>query len=363
MPVRPSVYKEFTEVICKQIVFFEREYPGFLAKSKTLYLGGGTPSALPAVYLREIFECLASVGVATDNLCEVSMEFNPESTNRDTVESAVSLGVNRISLGLQTFDDNLLKIVGRSHSVEAGLDALQLLTSVPDLQVNADLMFNLPTQTLQGFLSDVERLSDFPLNHISFYGLNVSERTRLGHRVARGELSIDEDLYEPMYMGGVEILECKGFARYEVSNFARPGYESVHNQNYWNRGEYAGFGPGAHSFVGGTRFYAPEIYPRWRDYVNAGCPRERLTLDCLNRDDVLMEDIWLSLRQSKGFSLEGLKAYVDSKNATSVEHCIEKWMSKKFIVKKDDSVILSGRGWVFMDEIASDLANSCSNLE
>ncbi len=363
MPAQSKLYKEYTDVICKQIVCFESEHPGLLKTAETLYLGGGTPSALPPTYLRQIFECLASVGVDAGRLREVSMEFNPESTDEYTVESALSLGVNRVSLGLQTFDADLLKLVGRSHSVERGLEALRLLTSMPHLQVNADLMFDLPGQTVEGFLADVDRLSDFPLNHVSFYGLNVSPRSRLGHRVSRGELSVNEDLYEPMYLGGVEILERKGFERYEVSNFAKPGFESSHNRNYWDRGEYAGFGPGAHSYIGGTRFFAPEIYPRWKDYVNSGCPADALMVDRLNRDDELMELIWLSLRQSKGLRFEDLRALgIDNPESRSAA-CVYKWIRKDFVINKDGILRLKGRGWIFMDEIVTDLANAYSNLE
>ena len=363
IPELPRLFDEYTDCLCKQIVSFEKANPGLLSTAKTLYLGGGTPSALPVGYLRRIFECLASVGVDVHGLSEVSMEFNPESTNEDSVAAALELGVNRISLGLQTFDADLLKLVGRSHSVDCGLKALQLLTSTPNLQVNADLMFDLPTQTLKGFLADVERLSDYPLDHISFYGLNVSERSRLGHRIANGELSVNEDLYEPMYLGGVEILERKGFKRYEVSNFARPGFESLHNQNYWNRGEYAGFGPGAHSFLGKTRFYAPEMYPRWREFVESGCPKEKLTLDKLSREDEIMEVIWLSLRQEKGLSIADMQRFVTPDSNKRMERCLDKWMGKKFVIKKDDKLCLTGRGWIFMDEIVSELANSYSNLE
>lgn len=363
MPAQARLFGEFTDIVCKQIVCFESAYPGLLKTAETLYLGGGTPSALPPAYLRRIFESLASVGIDTGRLREVSMEFNPESTNECTVESALSLGVNRVSLGLQTFDADLLKLVGRSHSVEAGLKALRLLTSVPDLQVNADLMFDLPGQTVEGFLADVDRLSDFLLNHVSFYGLNVSPRSRLGHRVSRGELSVNEDLYEPMYMGGVEILERKGFRRYEVSNFAKTGFESAHNRNYWDRGEYAGFGPGAHSYIDGVRFYAPEIYPRWKDYVLTGCPTSALTVDRLNRDDELMELIWLSLRQEKGLLFDDLRALgIDNPESRALA-CVDKWGCKDFVIKKDGKLRLKGRGWIFMDEIVTDLANVYSNLE
>ena len=363
MPAQARLFGEFTDIVCKQIVCFESAYPGLLKTAETLYLGGGTPSALPPAYLRRIFECLASVGIDMGRLREVSMEFNPESTNECTVELALSLGVNRVSLGLQTFDADLLKLVGRSHSVEAGLKALRLLASVPDLQVNADLMFDLPGQTVEGFLADVDRLSDFLLNHVSFYGLNVSPRSRLGHRVSRGELSVNEDLYEPMYMGGVEILERKGFRRYEVSNFAKPGFESAHNRNYWDRGEYAGFGPGAHSYIDGVRFYAPEIYPRWKDYVLTGCPTSALTVDRLNRDDELLELIWLSLRQEKGLLFDDLRALGIDNPELRASTCVDKWLRKDFVINEGGNLRLKGRGWIFMDEIVTDLANVYSNLE
>jgi oxygen-independent coproporphyrinogen-3 oxidase len=363
IPSLSRLYAEYTDLICKQIVCFEEGHPGFFAEVKTLYLGGWTPSELPSVYLKKIFECLASVGLKLSKLQEVSMEFNPESTNEESVAAALELGVNRISLGLQTFDADLLRRIGRSHSVEMGLKALRLLTSTPNLQVNADLMFDLPGQTVQGFLDDVDRLSNFPLEHVSFYGLNVSPRSRLGHKVSVGELSIDEDLYEPMYLGGVDILERKGFLRYEVSNFARQGFESAHNQNYWNRGEYVGLGPGAHSFLGDKRFFAPEIYPRWREYVLAGCPAEMLSVDSLNREDKLMEYIWLSLRQSKGLSFKGLREFGIEDAEDEATSCISKWLGKEFVTNKNGVLQLKGRGWIFMDDIVTDLANAYSNLE
>ena len=363
IPSQKSLFSEYTELLCKQIVCFEERYPGLLATARTLYLGGGTPSELPAPFIRKIFQCLESVGIRTLNLDEVSMEFNPESTNEETLQNALDMGVNRVSLGLQTFDAELLCRVGRSHSVQMGLEALKLLTSAP-VQVNADLMFDLPGQTVQGFLDDVDRLSDFPLNHISFYGLNVSPRSRLGHRVSRGEFSINEDLYEPMYLGGVDILERKGFLRYEVSNFARAGYESIHNQNYWNRGEYAGFGPGAHSFVQGVRYNAPEIYPRWRDFVRSGCSKSALTIDAMDREAVIMETLWLSLRQSKGISAETLRSLGISLD----ESVCRRWAEKGFILYEKlanflQNLRLVGRGWIFIDDIVTDLANSYSNLE
>ena len=216
-------------------------------------------------------------------------------------------------------------------------------------------MFDLPGQSLDSFLSDVDRLSDFPLGHLSFYGLNVGERTLLGGRVSRGEEKIDESLYEPMYLGGVEILEKKGFARYEVSNFAKPGDESLHNMNYWNRGEYIGFGPGAHSYFDGRRFCAPEMYPRWRDYVNAGSPDASLTYDDLDEDDILTERVWLSLRQRSGLDLNALA--VDGISVSPEGY--EQWVKKGFATLNDGILKLVDRGWIFMDSIVTDVLNAC----
>ncbi|MCF0224416.1 MAG: radical SAM family heme chaperone HemW [Fibrobacter sp.] len=353
------LFTEYTELLCKEITCYEEIHPGLLKTAKTLYLGGGTPSLLRPDCLAQIFESLQKVGVDVHNLQEVSMEFNPESVTETSVKNAMSLGVNRISVGLQTFNDRLLQLIGRVHSSTSGLRALEYLTNIPGLEVSGDLMFNLPTQSLDDFVCDIDKLSSFALNHVSFYGLTLSPRTVLGKRVAKGIISVDEDLYEPMYLAGVELLSKKGFERYEVSNFARPGHQSVHNKNYWECGEYAGFGPGAHSYLGGVRSYAPEIYPRWREYVQQGCNPDAKTYDCLTVQSQIAEMIWLSLRQSSGLDVKKLKTLGWMPKA----EVIAKWAGQGYLhvqgdvfnPESDAKLTLVGRGWVFMDDIVTDL--------
>lgn len=363
LPASEKLFQEYSDLVCREIELYEKKNPGVLKKAETLYLGGGTPSMLPQDCLSQIFSCLQAMGVDIAKLREVSMEFNPESTSPETVENAIELGVGRFSLGLQTFEPELLRRIGRSHSVEAGESALGLLLKYPNIRVSGDLMFSLPGQTLETFLNDVDHLSDYPLTHISFYGLTVNPRTILGQKVQKGSLVVDEDLYEPMYQGGVEILDRKGFSRYEVSNFAKPGFESVHNQNYWRRGEYVGFGPGAHSYVGNRRFYAPEIYPRWRDYVRDGAPGSFLTIDELTEEDVLMEVFWLSLRQASGLDLDEL----GKMGFGLPEEVLSKWIKHDYLLLEKSPgrscIRLQGRGWIFMDDIVTDLSNRCSKLE
>lgn len=363
MPANARLFEEYAGLLEREIRAFAAAHPvshsassqNALSQARTLYLGGGTPSILPSACLERIFAVLASCGVRVDSLDEVSMEFNPESCTEESVRTALSCGVRRFSLGLQTFSQTLLDRIGRRHTVERGFEALHLLTSLPQAKVTGDLMFDLPGQTVESFLNDVDRLSDFPLSHVSFYGLNVGERTLLGDRVSRGEETVDDSLYEPMYLGGVEILEKKGFARYEVSNFAKPGDESIHNMNYWNRGEYIGFGPGAHSFFNGRRFCAPEMYPRWREYVNAGAPDSALTYDELNDDDILTERVWLSLRQRSGLDLNALK----SDGIVVSSEGYQPWVDKGFATIEKGVLALQGRGWIFMDSIVTDVLNAC----
>lgn len=355
MPANSRLFEEYTGLLEREIRAFAAAHPEALSQARTLYLGGGTPSILPSACLERIFAVLKDCCVRVDSLDEVSMEFNPESCTEESVQTALACGVRRFSLGLQTFSQSLLDRIGRRHTVERGFDALRRLTSIPQAKVTGDLMFDLPGQTVDSFLSDVNRLSDFPLGHLSFYGLNVGERTRLGGRVSRGEETVDDSLYEPMYLGGVEILEKKGFARYEVSNFAKLGDESIHNVNYWNRGEYIGFGPGAHSFFKGRRFCAPEMYPRWREYVNVGAPDSLLTYDELSGDDILTERVWLSLRQRSGLDLNALM----SDGVVVSPEGYSSWVDKGFATVDIGVLKLQGRGWIFMDSVVTDVLNAC----
>lgn len=349
-----KLYYEYVDLLAREMELFAGSHPGAFEKVETLYLGGGTPSILPVELLQRIFQTLGALGVPLSVLKEVSMEFNPESCTEEKVMTALELGVRRFSLGLQTFDSELLQRIGRSHSVSAGIQALERLLSLKNVRVSGDLMFDLPGQTLESFLQDIDRLSGYPLGHISFYGLTVSETTRLGVRIKKGELQINEDLYEPMYLKGVAALADKGFHRYEISNFAKLGEESLHNLNYWNRGEYLGFGPGAHQFFDGVRTYAPERYAKWREYVKNGAPRSLLTVDELGKDDVLTEWIWLSMRKSTGLELASLA----SMGAILPEKSYEPWLKKGFLSLEQGFLRLNGQGWVLMDSIVTDLLAS-----
>ncbi len=350
------LHVEYLDLLSQEISAFSERHPGALEQVETLYLGGGTPSILSSEKLARLFSILDSAGVPLWRLKESTMEFNPESCDWERLAVALENGVTRASLGLQTLRPELLQAVGRRHTPEAGLAALELLLSQENLRVTADLMFNLPGQTVAQFLKDLDRLSAYPLGHISFYGLKVDPRTRLGHRLEKGELQVDEDLYGDMYRKGVELLESRGFERYEVSNFARPVEDSLHNQNYWRRGEYLAFGPSANAYFEGVRFHAPDRYPEWRRYVQAGCPESLLSKDPIGHDEQVAELIQLSLRTKYGLDIDALQQL----GVRLSEKTVSRWMERGFLKRQGPHLVLEGDGWLFMDSVVADLY---SNLE
>ncbi|MBR4783879.1 MAG: radical SAM family heme chaperone HemW [Fibrobacter sp.] len=346
---------EYLELISREMTVFAERHPGVFSRVETLYIGGGTPSVLSPERLARLFGIVAGAGVRMGALKEATMEFNPESCDAERISVALESGITRASLGLQTLSDDLLSRVGRRHDVATGRQALDLLLSQRGLRVNADLMFNLPGQGIDDMLADVEWLTDRPLGHVSFYGLKVDPTRRLGKRIAKGEESVDEDLYADMYLRGVEKLESRDFVRYETSNFARVGEESLHNLNYWRRGEYLAFGPSAHGYFGGVRFSAPEKYAPWREYVKGGCPDSALMLDRLSPEDEIAEIIQLSLRTKYGLPLEALK----ERGVAIAPQAIERWISRGYLEQAQGTIRLVGEGWLFMDTVVLDLYSNC----
>lgn len=353
---------EYLDLISREMSAFAELHPGTFSRVGTLYIGGGTPSVLSPERLARLFGIIADMGVNVASLKEATMEFNPESCDEERVAVALESGITRASLGLQTLRDDLLDRVGRQHDVATGKRSLELLMS-KKVRVNADLMFNLPGQGIADMLADMDWLTGLPLGHVSFYGLKVDPSRRLGRRIARGEESVDEDLYADMYLQGVEMLESRGFMRYETSNFARAGEESLHNLNYWRRGEYLAFGPSAHGFFQGVRFSLPEKYAPWREYVKNGCPEGALMLDPLGPEDEIAEIIQLSLRTRYGLSLDALR----ERGVAIAPDAIGRWVARGFLEQSRGALRLVGEGWLFMDSVVLDLFSNCapfySNLE
>ena len=225
------------------------ELPDNGRNARTLYVGGGTPSLFTIEQMGRLVNGLRNV-MALENVEEFTIEVNPDDVTRDYVAGLVSLGVNRISMGMQSFNDAELAAIGRRHTSQQAIDAVKAIRVGGIGNVSIDLIYGLPSQTLHTWQASVEQAIELHPEHISAYALSYEPGTALWHQRERGEVcETDEDVSVAMYRLLIDSLREAGYEHYEISNFAKPGYESRHNLKYWNLDDYAGFGPGAHSYM------------------------------------------------------------------------------------------------------------------
>ena len=219
----------------------------------SIYFGGGTPSYYGAKRIRELLTHLHKL-FQVDRDAEVTVECNPDSTDYKLLHTLRKAGVNRISLGMQSADGEELQRIHRIHTPHQTDQAVEAARKAKFANVSLDLIYGLPGQTMDSWKATVEHALSLIPQHLSCYGLKVEEGTPLARRVAEGEVLPDEDQQADLYLWTVGRLERAGLPQYEISNFAKPGYESRHNLRYWLTRPYIGFGPGAHSDFGGRRY-------------------------------------------------------------------------------------------------------------
>ena len=265
---------------------------------ETLYVGGGTPSQLSAAQIAELFARLRQA-FPRARFSEVTFEANPESVDPDKLAALRRAGVTRLSLGLQTLDDGLLRAIGRRHTARDSLRAFSQACSAGHWSVSVDLICGLPGQTLAVFLEDLDATLAVGPDHLSLYGLDVHEGTPL----ARQGFAPDEDLGRDMLEAAVDRTAAAGLKHYEISNFARPGHESRHNLNYWTAGEYLGLGCGASSHIAGERRRNAADLGEYLRLVESGAPATAES-ERLEGKDKLGEKVFLGLRRVAGLELE-----------------------------------------------------------
>jgi oxygen-independent coproporphyrinogen-3 oxidase len=236
-----------------------------LVRASSLYLGGGTPTVLSAGLLRQILEaCQEHLGLSEE--AEITAEANPGTLDAAYLSSLREMGINRLSLGVQTLDDRLLRVLGRLHSAAEAIETYRLARQAGLANVNLDLIYGLPGQGLPGWKADLSTVTNLRPDHLSLYCLSLHEGTPLADLIDEGKLpSPDPDLAAEMYEHAEEALARAGYVQYEISNWALPGRECRHNMTYWQNYPYLGFGAGAHSFADGSRYYnvySPEEYVR-----------------------------------------------------------------------------------------------------
>ncbi len=313
---------------------------------QTVYLGGGTPSRTSPRNLARLFEDIWDKWDVEDG-AEVTLEANPEDVREGAVRAWRELGVNRISVGVQSFHDDELRVIGRIHDRAQALEAVRTIVA-SGARANLDLILGLPQQTAESFRETLDTAVALGAGHLSLYMLDLEERTPLQVQASRGRVALPEDdLVADLYVEAIERLGRAGLQQYEISNFARPGEESRHNLRYWTRSEYLGFGLGAHSFVGNERFANTRDI---RAYIELA-PNARDFAETLGDDEVRRETIFLQLRQTSGMCYEDL---VGLRGKEGIEW-IERGLQDGWLRRNDGRVAFTPSGFLQSNDFISQL--------
>ena len=308
----------------------------------SIYIGGGTPSIINPKNLEKIISTIRNIFTIEEN-SEISMEANPNSLS-ENLKTYREIGINRLSIGIQSLNDNILKRIGRIHNSKEALQAIDRAISFGFENINADVMFNIPGQTVDDINDTISKLVTKQIRHISFYSLKLEEGTPMYLLKKNKKIVMpEEDLEREMYYAGRNIMEKHGLMQYEISNFSVKGYECRHNLKYWKQEEYIGIGPSAHSFLGNVRFSNPSDLT---EYITSGENGvfERNTLEEMDENDIKFEYIMLRLRLT-----EGLK-FADFKNKFSIDfkeaykEQIKHLTENNLIESDDDAIRLTKRG-------------------
>lgn len=326
----------------------EREWAlrhsGTESELKTVYLGGGTPSKLGGEGIARLLDSVRRAA-AVEPTAEITLEANPEDVNVDVVRTWKNAGVNRISLGVQTFSDLALRWMHRTHDADQARKAVQVLLDVGIANISIDLIFALPAQVQRSWEDDVADGVSLGVAHLSIYGLTVEPRTPLGRWVARARTTeAPEEHFERDFIEADRLLRGAGFVHYEVSNYGKPDAHSRHNWAYWRRRPYIGLGPSAHEFDGTSRRWNDAAYERWLSRVNEG-DDPRAGSEHLDATERTEEEIYLGLRTTCGLHLseqerEKARPWIDAGWGT---------------LDGGGTLRLTPSGWLRLDSIATAL--------
>jgi len=276
-----------------------RPLPERYDTAETVYLGGGTPSMLSGLQLERLLDGIRDVlPLAPD--AEITLEANPGEVDRQRLRDYRRAGVNRVSFGLQSFDDHQLELLGRLHRSDQNLPAVAMAREAGFENVSVDLLFHLPDQSLEDFRKDLEQIIALDVEHISIYSLTVERSTPLFQYVQDGRVRMSpDDLDASMYLLLCEEMTAAGYDHYEVSNFSKPGYHSRHNSNYWNGRHYLGYGPSAHSYDGRRRWWNVRDLSKYLNRMTvSGSPIE--AKEVLDKVTLQYEYLLTRLRTSAG---------------------------------------------------------------
>ena len=321
------------------------------SKISSIYFGGGTPSLMEPGYLEALINQIKK-RFHVVNAPEITMETNPGTVNKGKLKEFLKAGINRISIGIQTFNEKELKFLTRIHDKETAIRTVIDAHDAGFVNISIDLIFNLPGQSKEIWKNNLEIAASLPIQHISAYSLILEKGTILNKMVLDGKVKIQEDDYDAdLYEITMDYLEQKGFLQYEVSNFARPGYECLHNNAYWRYKNYLGLGTSAHSFINNKRWWNFSSLKMYKDQIELNGSAQA-NYEIITPEENIEEYIMLALR-SYGIEIVDLEMRFGKEWIERNNEYLQLLNDNKLVVIKNDWIKLTKKGYSICDEIIS----------
>jgi len=346
-------HEQFMEQYHQALIQEIKSFKGQFTQSsplKTIYFGGGTPSTYPPELLLDTFAILKNSFLVDENT-EITFEVNPGTVTKELLNVWKEVGINRLSIGVQSLKDQVLKNLNRHQKA---VDVYALLRDAQEdfKNISVDFILGLPGVSTEEWKQMVRDAMKWPITHISVYFLMVQENTPLYFKVKTNKVQLppdDEivDLYEWL----VELLESHGFYRYELSNFAKPGFESCHNQAYWDRKPYAAFGLGACAFNGTVRYQNEKNLGKYIDHIGAG-QSVIVEHEALDDQKIAEEKIMLGLRQRKGVSIKDIMKHFSQEKQKIFLRNVDQLQQQKLLKQQGDHIFLTPQGYALENEVA-----------
>ncbi|MDH2206500.1 MULTISPECIES: radical SAM family heme chaperone HemW [Empedobacter] len=320
---------------------------------ETIYFGGGTPSILNEIELESIFETIYK-NYSTKNLKEITLEANPDDLNKEKLNFLKSTPINRFSIGVQSFFEEDLKLMNRAHNAQEAETSIKLAQDFGFENITIDLIYGSTTTTNEVWKQNLQKAIALNVPHISSYALTVEEKTILDHQIKKGITKpVDEDRQNEQFQLLVDTLTSNNFIQYEISNFGKENYFSLHNSNYWKGIHYLGIGPSAHSYNGKTRAWNIANNSKYIQTINENkLPQE---IEVLNEVEQFNEMIMIGLRTIYGIDLNRINSEFSQPLVNSFYQELNQLINENLVEKKENRIILKPEAKFFADGIASRL--------
>ncbi|MFV0231631.1 radical SAM family heme chaperone HemW [Empedobacter falsenii] len=320
---------------------------------ETIYFGGGTPSILSEIELESIFETIFK-NYSTQNLKEVTLEANPDDLNQEKLKFLKSTPINRFSIGVQSFFEEDLQLMNRAHNAQEAERSIKLVQDFGFDNITIDLIYGSSTTTNDMWMKNLQQAINLNVPHISSYALTVEEKTILDHQIKKGITKpVDEDRQNEQFQLLVDTLTSNNFIQYEISNFGKENYFSLHNSNYWKGIHYMGIGPSAHSYNGKSRAWNIANNTKYIQAINQNnLPQE---IEVLNEAERFNEMIMIGLRTIYGIDVDRINSEFSQPILDLFYQEINQLIKENLIIKQENKIILKPESKFFADGIASRL--------